>query len=143
MRPGSPDRAMEQAYYESEGALARIAHVNRLSRDIMDVKYYELDMQAGSTGQLRFFSRKGIVNLTNFDQTATEFQVSLENIEVSNPSVDKFYVQLSLHSNGIAIPTIFVTGFGSDTIDLKIVNTTGQGSEWGDVYFYYDIIKIE
>ncbi len=142
MRPGSPDRAMEQAYYESEGALARIAHVNRLSKDIMDVKYYTLDMAAGTTGQLRFFSRKGIVNLTNFDETSTEFSVSLENIEIT-AAVDKFYVQLSLHSNGIAVPTIFMIGFGADTIDLKIVNTTGQGNEWGDIYFYYDIIKIE
>ena len=143
MRPGSPDRAMEQAYYESEGALARIAHVNRLSRDIMDVKYYTLDMGASATGQFRIFSRKGIVTLTNFDASSNELSVSLENIEIT-PNIDKFYVQLTVHYAGTGIPTIFMVGFGSDTIDLKIANTTGQGNEWGgDVYFYYDIIKIE
>jgi hypothetical protein len=36
-----------------------------------------------------------------------------------------------------------MTGFGADTIDLRIVNTTGAGNEWGDVYFNYDIIKTE
>ena len=61
MNPNSPDRALQQAYSEAEGALARIAHVNRLSRDIMDVKYYTLDMGASATGQLRFFSKEGIV----------------------------------------------------------------------------------
>jgi hypothetical protein len=142
MRPGSPDRAMEQAYYESEGALARIAHVNRLSRDIMDVKYYTLDMAGQVTGQLRIFSRKGIVKLVNFDAGGNEFSVSLENIEIT-PDPDKFYIQLTLHCNGIGVPTIFMTGFGADTIDLRIVNTTGAGNEWGDVYFNYDIIKTE
>lgn len=142
MRPGSPDRAMEQAYYESEGALARIAHVNRLSRDIMDVKYYTLDMEAGQEGQLRIFSKKGIVKLTNFDPDVNEFTVSLENIEITD-DVDKFYVQLSLNCNGVAVPVIFMTGFGTNTINLRIMNTTNQGNEWGDVYFYYDILKLE
>lgn len=142
MRPGSPDRAMEQAYYESEGALARIAHVNRLSKDIMDVKYYTLDMATQSSGQLRFFSKKGIVKLVNFDASSNELSVSLENDEI-RADPEKFYIQLTLHSTGIAVPTIFMTGFGSDTIDVRIVNTTGQGNEWGNVYFNYSIIKIE
>ena len=141
MRPGSPDKAMEQAYYESEGALARIAHVNRLSRDINDIKYYDLDMQAGNFGLLRILSKKGIVELNNFDGTAADFSVSLQNPEITQER-EKFYLQLTVYATGNAVPVIVGTGFAPDTLNLRIVDVNNTGN-WGLVYFYYDIVKLD
>ncbi|NDH55755.1 MAG: hypothetical protein EBY06_03585, partial [Burkholderiaceae bacterium] len=77
MNPASPDRAIQQAFHEAEGALARIAHVNRLSRDIMDVKFYELDLD--NTTTLRISSKKGIVELVNADPLVTTISIGLQN----------------------------------------------------------------
>ena len=141
MRPGSPDRAMEQAQYESEGALARIAHVNRLSRDINDIKYYEADLQGGTTATVRIFSKKGIVDVVNFDGAATEFFIALQNAEIT-PDREKFYVQLTAYTTGTALPVIVGIGFASDTFNLRIKDIDAT-SNWGDLYFYYDMIKID
>jgi hypothetical protein len=142
MRPGSPDRALEQAYSESESALARIAHVNRLSRDINDIKFYELDMQAGDFGLLRIFSKKGIVDLVNFDSAATDFSITLQNSEITQDR-EKFYLQLTAYVTGSSVPVIFGTGFASDTLTLKIADVSGVTPDWGLVYFYYDIVKLD
>ena len=141
MRPGSPDKAMEQAYYESEGALARIAHVNRLSRDIMDIKYYEVDLGTGTSATLRIFSRKGIVDVVNYDDTASEFFISLENSEITQDR-EKFYVQLTAYTTGSATPVIVGTGFASTVFNLKIKDVDAT-QDWGNLYFYYEIVKID
>ena len=141
MRPGSPDRAMEQAYYESEGALARIAHVNRLSRDINDIKHYELDMETGNSALLRIFSKKGIVDLINVDDASDELFITLQNSEITQER-EKFYLQLTAYTTGSAVPVIFGIGGATDTLNLKIVDVKAA-QDWGLLYFYYDIVKLD
>jgi hypothetical protein len=141
MRPGSPDKAMEQAYYISEGALARIAHVNRLSRDINDIKHYELDMQTGNSALLRIFSKKGIVDLINVDDASDELFITLQNSEITQER-EKFYLQLTAYTTGSAVPVIFGIGGATDTLNLKIVDVKAA-QDWGLLYFYYDIVKLD
>lgn len=141
MNPKSPDKALQQAFSEAESALARIAHVNRLSRDIMDIKNYELDLGGGTSGTLRIFSKKGIVDVVNYDNVQSLFSISLQNSEII-PDTEKFYIQLTAYSSGGAIPTIYGTGAASDVFNLKIYDIDGGGN-WGNVYFYYEIVKID
>lgn len=137
----SPSRALKQAYSESEAALARIAHVNRLSRDIMDIKHYEVDLSGGSSAFIRISSKKGIVDLVNFDGSTTDFYVTLQNPELTQER-EKFYVQLTAYTTGSAVPVIFGTGFAPDTFSLRI-NDVAATQDWGLVYFYYEIVKID
>jgi len=141
MNPASPDRALQQAYSEAEGALARIAHVNRLSRDIMDIKFYEADMGTGTFANLRISSKKGIVDLINFDASTQEFVISLQNSEITQDR-EKFYIQLTAYVTGTAIPVIFGIGVAPDTFNIKIYDVTNV-TDWGDVYFYYELVKID
>lgn len=141
MKPGSPDRAIEQGYTQSESALARIAHVNRLSRDIMDIKYYELDLETGTSGTLRIFSKKGIVDVINYDGTASEFFISLENSEITQDR-EKFYIQLTAYTTGDAVPVIFGTGAAPNVFNIRMVDVT-DAQDWGDLYFYYELVKID
>ncbi len=141
MNPKSPDRALKQAYSEAEGALARIAHVNRLSRDIMDIKHYELDMNGGTSETLRIFSKKGIVDVINFDANSDTFTISLQNPEIT-PDKDKFYIQLTAYTSGTAVPTIFGIGAATDIFNLRIVDTAAT-QDWGNLYFYYELVKID
>jgi len=141
MKPGSPDRAIEQGFTQAESALARIAHVNRLSRDIMDIKHYELDLEGGTAGTLRIFSKKGIVDIINYDNVAQSFDISLQNSEI-NQDKDKFYVQFTVYSSGGAIPIIYGVGGATDIFNSKIYDIDGGGN-WGNLYFYYEIVKID
>jgi hypothetical protein len=141
MKPGSPDRAIEQGFTQAESALARIAHVNRLSRDIMDIKHYELDLQTSAFGTLRIFSKKGIVDVVNYDNAEQTFFISLQNAEII-PDTEKFYIQLTAYASGGAIPVIYATGGSTDILTLSIYDIGGGGS-WGDVYFYYEVVKID
>ena len=141
MNPASPDKALQQAYSQAEGAMARIAHVNRLSRDINDIKYYEADLELGTFATVRIFSKKGIVDVINYDGTATEFFISLQNVEIT-PDREKFYVQLTAYTTGAATPVIVGTGFIGDVFNLKIKDIDAA-SDWGDLYFYYEIVKID
>ena len=141
MNPKSPDRALQQAYTEAEGALARIAHVNRLSRDIMDIKYYEADLQTGTSAILRIFSKKGIVDVLNYDNTASEFTITLQNSEITQER-EKFYIQLTAYTTGDAVPVIFGIGAAPDTFNMRIVDVTAA-QDWGDLYFYYEMVKID
>jgi len=141
MKPGSPDRAIEQGFTQAESALARIAHVNRLSRDIMDIKHYELDLETGSSGILKISSKKGIVDIVNYDNNAQTFLISLQNIEIT-PDTEKFYIQLTVYSSGGSIPVIYATGGVTDIFNLKIYDIDGGGN-WGNLYFYYDLVKID
>lgn len=142
MKPGSPDRALEQSYTEAESALARIAHVNRLSRDINDIKYYSIDLvESGASGTIKILSKKGIVEILNAGGSS-DLYISLKHPEITLEK-DKFYIQLSVYSNGPAIPVIFSTGFvDPNTLNITIHDVDG-GITWGDLYFYYDIVKIE
>jgi len=141
MKPGSPDRAIEQGFTQAESALARIAHVNRLSRDIMDIKHYELDLQAGASATLRIFSKKGIVDVVNYDNAEQTFFIALQNAEII-PDTEKFYIQLTAYASGGAIPVIYSTGGNTDILTLSIYDI-GGGGNWGDVYFYYEVVKID
>ena len=141
MNPASPDKALQQAYSQAEGAMARIAHVNRLSRDINDIKYYEADLELGTSTTVRIFSKKGIVDVINYDGTAAEFFIALQNVEIT-PDREKFYIQLSVYTTGSATPVIIGTGFITDTFNLRIKDIDAA-SDWGDLYFYYEIVKID
>ena len=141
MKPGSPDRAIEQGFTQAESALARIAHVNRLSRDIMDIKHYELDLQAGTSGTLRIFSKKGIVDVVNYNNNTQTFSISLQNVEITQDT-EKFYIQLTAYASGGAIPVIYATGGVTDIFNLKIYDIDNNGN-WGDLYFYYELVKID
>jgi hypothetical protein len=141
MKPGSPDRAIEQGYTQAESALARIAHVNRLSRDIMDIKYYEADLQTGTSATIRISSKKGIVDVVNYDNVAQAFFITLQNPEITQDR-EKFYIQLTAYTTGASIPVIFGTGVAPDTFNIKIYDVDGGGN-WGDFYFYYELVKID
>lgn len=141
MNPASPDKALQQAYSQAEGAMARIAHVNRLSRDVNDIKYYEVDLAGGTSAILRIFSKKGIVDVINYDPAEPEFFIALQNSEITVDR-EKFYVQLTAYTTGTATPVIIGTGFITDSFNLRIKDIDAT-SDWGDLYFYYEIVKID
>ena len=141
INPKSPDRALQQAYSEAESAHARIAHVNRLSRDIMDIKYYEADLDGNNSGLVRISSKKGIVEITNFDTSTKNIFIALQNPEITQDR-EKFYVQLTAYTSGSAVPTIYGTGFISDTFNLRITDIA-EVADWGIPYFYFEIVKID
>jgi hypothetical protein len=141
MKPGSPDRAIEQGYTQAESALASIAHINRLSRDIMDIKYYEADLAAGNSATIRITSKKGIVDVLNYNNAAQTFFITLENPEITQDR-EKFYIQLTAYTTGLAIPVIFGIGAAPNTFNIKIHDVDGGGN-WADTYFYYELVKID
>lgn len=141
MKPGSPDRAIEQGYTQAESALARIAHVNRLSRDIMDIKFYEVDLNGGTVATIRISSKKGIVDVINYEGNAQSFSIALENPEIT-PDREKFYIQLTAYTTGMAVPVIFGTGAAPNVFNIRIVDTVAA-EFWGDLYFYYELVKID
>ena len=140
IKPGSPDAAIKAGAYK-ESALARIAHINRFSRDVNDIKFYEIDLQTGTSGILKISSKKGIVDVLNYDNTAQTFSISLQNVEIT-PDTEKFYIQLTVYSSGGSIPVIYATGGAPDIFNLKIYDI-GGGGNWGNLYFYYEIVKID
>ena len=143
MNPKSPDRAIQQAYSEAEGALARIAHVNRLSRDIMDIKYYDVDFQGGQSATLRIFSKKGIVHIENMDPNVDELFLYLENEEITYDR-EKFYIQLTGYTTGTAVPIVTGAGFNPTQFLTRIYDVKATGTpNWGILYMYYEIVKID
>lgn len=141
INPKSPDRALQQAYSEAEGALARIAHVNRLSRDIMDIKYYEADCGGTDNATIRISSKKGIVDVVNIDNSAVNLVFSLQNSEII-PDREKFYLQLTAYTTSSAVPVIFGLGFSGDIFQVRVFDAAAA-NDWGDFYFYYEIVKID
>jgi hypothetical protein len=140
IKPGSPDAAIKAGSY-AESSLARIAHLNRFSRDVNDIKYYELDLETGASGILNISSKKGIVDIVNFDNGAQTFSISLQNSEII-PDKDKFYVQFTVSTSGTAVPVIYSTGAESDIFNLKIIDVNDT-HDWGNLYFYYEIVRID
>lgn len=142
MKPGSPDRAIEQGYTQSESALARIAHVNRLSRDIMDIKHYSADFEGGSMITLPIDSKKGIIDIENADSTATSLYIWLKNKEIEYDH-DKFYMQLSIYCNNTDVtPIIMSRGFDPTMLQIEIKNLDAA-ADWGLCYAYYELVKID
>jgi hypothetical protein len=140
MNPKSPDRAIQQGYSDAESALARIAHVNRLSRDINDIKYYEIDVD--DTNVLRIFSKKGVVEVFNADPGTDSISIYLQNKEITYEH-EKFYIQLSVYSDtSSCTPVIIGRGFSGDQFQIQIKNLEGA-DDWGLLYFYFEIVKID
>lgn len=143
MNPASPDRALKQAYSEAESALARIAHVNRLSRDIMDIVYYDIDFAGGQGGNLKISSKKGIIHIENPDPNSDELFLYLENPEITYDR-EKFYIQLTGYSTGNAIPVVSGAGFAPSQFLTRIYDVAGASApKWGVLYMYYEIVKID
>ena len=139
--PGSPDIALKQKWHEGEAAPARIAHVNRLSRDIMDIKYYEADLENGVSKVIRISSRKGIVDVENPDGSSDTLFFYLDNPEIE-PDRTKFYLQLTAYTTGNSTPVITGAGYSGTQLLVKIVDVSGT-LDWSNLYFYYEIVKID
>lgn len=140
--PGSPDIALKQKWHDSEAALARLAHVNRLSRDVYDIKFYELDLDGAASGTLLIDSKKGIVEILNADATSTSLNISLQNSEII-PNHDKFYVQFSVYCDTSDVtPLIIGRGYVGDLLNLEIKNLE-TAADWSLLYFYYELVKID
>ena len=140
INPKSPDRALQQAYSESEAAPARIAHVNRLSRDIMDIKNYTIDMDVDTIQLIK--SKRGIVDIVNADPAATSLTIYLQNPEIEADR-EKFYIQLTTYSNNYDItPLAIGRGISTDLFQIEIKNLDAA-DDWGDLYIYYELVKID
>ena len=139
INPNSPDRALEQASIK-ESAHARLAHVNRLAKEVYDIKFYELDVDTTTT--LNITSRKGIVEILNADSGSTSITLWLRNPEITADH-DKFYTQLSVYSNSSAItPIVIGRGYSGDMFEIELKNLD-VADDWGLLYFYYEIVKID
>lgn len=139
-KPGSPDIALVQAP-KDESALARIAHVNRLSKDIYDVLRYEMDYSQGNI--LQIDSKKGIVDIVNASALDDTLTIYLENPEINTPNRDKYYIQLTVYSsNSFVTPLIYGRGFITNGFHIEIKNIE-PATDWGALYFYYDLLKLE
>lgn len=139
-KPGSPDIALVQAP-KDESALARIAHVNRLAKDVYDVLPYELDYSQSPI--LQIDSKKGIVDVVNASALDDTLTIYLENPEMNTTNRDKYYIQLTVYcDNPFVTPIIYGRGIVSSGFHIEIKNLEPPTS-WGALYFYYDILKLE
>jgi len=142
INPKSPDRALQIAYSEAESALARLAHVNLLSKDIMDIKHYEADFNNTNTIVIPINSKKGIIDIVNADATATSLFIWLTNKEIEYDH-DKFYMQLSIYCNNSSVtPIIMSRGFQPNELLIEIKNLSAAAN-WSKCYAYYDLVKID
>jgi hypothetical protein len=140
--PGSPDIALKQQWKESEAAPARIAHVNRLSRDVYDIVTYEIDMAGSTNAVIPIDSKKGILDIENADATATSLYIYLKNDEITYDRL-KFYIQLSVYTtNGAVTPIAIGRGFAPTEFLIEIKNLDAASS-WDNLYLYYEIVKID
>lgn len=142
-KPGSPDLALQQATIP-ESVMARVAHVNRLSKDVFDIVNYTIDLDVASLVKVR--SKKGIVEILNADANNTTINIDLENNEVIADNT-KFYIQLSVlcSENTTVIPHAHVTyigGISGLTIGIQINNLL-PAADWGTLILYYELVKIE
>lgn len=141
-KPGSPDKAIEQAFTQAESAMARIAHVNRLSRDIMDIKNYAADLDGGSSLTIPISSKKGIIDIENADAGETSLFLYLDNPEITADRT-KFYTQFSVYTtNSDVTPIVIGRGFASTSLLIEIKNLDAADS-WDNLYVYYEIVKID
>jgi hypothetical protein len=137
-KPGSPDIAIKQATIE-ESVFARIAHVNRLSKDVYDIVYQDHDLSESNV--VRIKSKKGIINFTGGIVGST-IPVYLQNSEIINdPS--KFYLQLSVKTDNSAavIPIQRTNDADPDTLKIDLVVIDGVATT--PCILYYELVKIE
>lgn len=140
--PGSPDIALKQKWHEGEAAHARIAHVNRLSRDVYDIVTYEVDMAGNNIVNVPIDSKKGILDIENADATATSLYIWLENNEITYDRT-KFYLQLSVYTtNSNVTPIAIGRGFNPEQFQIEIKNLDAAAS-WDNLYLYYELVKID
>ena len=140
--PGSPDIALKQQWKESEAAHARLAHVNRLSRDVYDIVTYSVDMDGNAGVTVPIDSKKGILDIENADATATSLYIYLQNDEIT-PDRTKFYIQLSVYTTNMAVTPIAIgRGFSGDILEIEIKNLDAAAS-WDNLYLYYELVKID
>lgn len=142
IKPHSPDRVLEQSSI-AESALARIAHVNWLGREVYDVKLYEIDLDGTITGSVKIKSRKGIVKIINADPTEKTLTLSLENGEIEE-KLNQFWIQTTVFCDSSSIaPIIIVRDVNEGSVDIEIKNLETDAADWENLYFYYDVIKID
>jgi hypothetical protein len=140
--PGSPDIALKQQWKESEAAPARIAHVNRLSRDVYDIVTYEVDLANGTSATIPIDSKKGILDIENASAIATSLYIYLKNDEITADRT-KFYIQLSVYTtNSANTPIAIGRGISTDEFLIEIKNLAPVAS-WNNLYLYYELVKID
>lgn len=140
--PGSPDIALKQQWKEGEAAHARIAHVNRLSRDVYDIVTYHVDMDGNSSINFPIDSKKGILDIENADATATSLFIWLVNNEITYDRT-KFYLQLSVYTTNPGVTPIAIgRGFNPEQFLVEIKNLDAPAS-WDNLYLYYELVKID
>lgn len=140
--PGSPDIALKQKWRNSEASLARLAHVNRLSKDVYDILIYHVDMGNNSVVNVSINSKKGILDIENADATATSLYIWLENNEITYDRT-KFYLQLSVYTtNSNVTPIAIGRGFNPEQFQIEIKNLDAAAS-WDNLYLYYELVKID
>jgi hypothetical protein len=140
--PGSPDIALKQQWKEGEAAPARIAHVNRLSRDVYDIITYEVDLNGGNNILVPIDSKKGILDIENADATATSLYIYLKNDEITYDRT-KFYIQLSVYTTNSAVTPIAIgRGIAPAEFLIEIKNLDAAAS-WDNLYLYYELVKID
>ena len=140
--PGSPDIALKQQWKEAEAAPARIAHVNRLSRDIYDILKYDVDMEGGTTVTVKIDSKKGILDIENADAGETSLFIYLDNSEITLDRT-KFYTQFSVYTTNPAVtPIVIGRGFAPTSLLIEIKNLD-VAADWTNLYVYYELVKID
>ena len=140
--PGSPDIALKQKWSEAEAAHARIAHVNRLSRDVYDIITYELDLAGGTSIVVPIESKKGILDIENAHAGETSLFIYLKNDEITADRT-KFYIQLSVYTtNPLVTPIAIGRGISTDEFLIEIKNLDSAAA-WTNLYLYYELVKID
>ncbi len=140
--PGSPDIALKQQWKDAEAAPARIAHVNRLSRDIYDIVTYAVDLNGGTSVTIPIDSKKGILDVEDADATATSLTFFLKNDEITADRT-KFYIQLSVYTTNTAVtPIIIGRGISTDIFEIQVKNLSAAAA-WTNLYVYYELVKID
>jgi hypothetical protein len=140
--PGSPDIALKQQWKESEAAHARIAHVNRLSRDVYDIVTYHVDMATGSVITVPIESKKGILDIENAGSAATSLYIYLKNDEITADRT-KFYIQLSVYTTNPAVTPIAIGRGIAPTEFLIEIKNLDAAASWDNLYLYYELVKID
>jgi len=142
VKPGSPDPAIKAGTY-AESALARIAHINRFSRDTNDIKFYETNMGGENSTTIKITSKKGIVELVSPDGGSSELYIYLQNSDITTDR-EIFYLQLTAYTTGSCIPVIMGAGYSADQLLVRISDAKQSGNtDWGILYFYYELVRID
>lgn len=133
------DPAIKKAT-DAEQGFARFAHLNALSEDVHNIRLYEVDLS--ETSIVRITSKKGIIDIENADQEQTSLFLYLKNPEITTDR-HKFYNQLSVYTtNGSVTPIVIGRGYADDEFLIEIKNLS-EAADWGALYVYYELVKID